>query len=569
MATFPGALPIPSLTFPHGATSANLPTEGLPVGPYGVIGAMGADAGAFHSSQPLDFLDSLFPGAQMRSYFHDYYERVWFVPTTVDFGPLTATTSKPVYLWNAHLRPTTLNEILLPEDQSISLSGLTTPTTFNALGGAFFDVWADANGQPSIDDTFVFNFLPAETVSLRTVGTRSRLWEFPPNWSEPFEVTLEYRSEIVTSRSGKEQRRALRQTPRKSFSFNSLVHEERFRRFIRHMSVWQQRSTVVPEFSRSTHLAMPLDAGFSSAIVESVPAWLTVGRLVVLMSRERSLLRTIEGVSGNTISFSSSIEGDWPVGTRIFSAASGRLSPQLQGTQHTNRTATVALRFSADPGVEQWADPAQPTVMHLGREVMLKRPNWGSAPSPEFAAVIEQVDYGVGRIDNFLPVTFNDRLHKAEYLGIDRNDVDEYVDFFRRQYGQVGEFFMPTFTEDLRIMVPSPASTANLRIEGPGTADDYMNGTVYRDLIVFLADGTFLTRHVQSIYQVDDPIGNDSIIQVTEPWPVELNDQTVRQICWMPLWRLVSDSLTIQYVTDEAAQIAINMKTLEYNDAEG
>ncbi|MEN3144645.1 hypothetical protein ABDF71_21885 [Ochrobactrum sp. WV_118_8] len=568
MVTVSGALPFPSVPFPVARTTIK-PTDGLVVGDYGVLHTQGASYGSFHIEQPVNFLPRHYIGARMRSYFEDYYERVWFVPTTLDFGPITATTSKQVYVWNAHLRPTTLNQITMPDDTTITLSGLTPPTTFHALGGAFFDVWVDANGQPSIDDEFTFQFLPVETVKLRTVGIRSRLWEFPPNWDNGFEVTLEYRSEIITSDSGKEQRRALRQTPRKSFSFNSLVHEERFRRFIRHMSVWQQRSTVVPEFSRTARLAAPLYNGFSSASVEVVPDWLKAGSLVVLMDRERALLRTIEGVSGNTVSFSSSIEGDWLAGSRLFSALSGRLATSIQATQHTNRTATVGLSFNADPGLEDWADPAAPSVTHLGREVFLKRPNWGASVSPEFAAVIEQVDYGVGRIDNYLPILFNDRLHKAEYLGVNVGNVKEYTDFFRRQFGQVGEFFMPTFTEDLQIKLPSPATTSNLRIEGAGTADDYTNGTVYRDLIVFLADGSYLLRHVQSIYQVDDAIGNDSIIQVTEPWPVELSDYNVRQICWMPLWRLLSDSMTIQYVTDEAAQFALNMKTLEYNDAEG
>lgn len=568
MVTVPGALPFPANLFPV-AQNTIKPTLGLVVGEHGVLHAQVADYGAFYVEQPVNFLPRNYIGARMRSYFEDYYERVWFVPTSLDFGPITATTSKQVYVWNAHLRPTTLNQITMPDDMTITLSGLTTPTTFHALGGAFFDVWVDANGQPSIDDEFTFQFLPVETVKLRTVGIRSRLWEFPPNWDNGFDVTLEYRSEIITSDSGKEQRRALRQTPRKSFSFNSLVHEDRFRRFIRHMSVWQQRSTIVPEFSRTARLADPAYNGFSSVSVETVPDWLKQGSLICLMDRQRALLRTVEGVSGNVVSFSSSIEGDWIAGSRLFSASSGRLATSIQATQHTNRTATVALTFNADPGVEDWTDPAEPAVMHLGREVFLKRPNWGSSVSPEFAAVIEQVDYGVGRIDNFLPILFNDRLHKAEYLGVDVDDVREYSDFFRRQNGQVGEFFMPTFTEDLVIKVPSPASTANLRIEGSGTSDDYVNGTVYRDLIVFLDDGSYLLRHVQSIYQVDDADGNDSIIQVTEPWPIELSQYNIRQICWMPLWRLASDSMTIQYVTDEAAQFALNMKTLEYNDAEG
>ncbi|MBK3745244.1 hypothetical protein G3A39_39355 [Paraburkholderia aspalathi] len=569
MVTVPGALPFATGKFKLGVTSVRLPTDGLGLGPWGALKSLDGDVGAFISSQPANFLPRGYRGALMQSYFNDYYNRVWFVPTSLDFGPITTTSSKRVYLWNAHTRPTTLDEIVLPDDESITISGISTPATFKPLGGAYFTIWAAGDGQPSIDATFRFTFSPLEVVRLRTTGVRSRLWDFPPNWSSPYEVSLDFLSEIITSNSGKEQRRAIRQTPRKGFSFNSLVHGEKFRRFIRHMSVWQARSTVIPEFNRSTHLEIDLHAGQSGALVTKVPDWLVPGRLVVMMDKERSILRTIDAVVGNSISFSSTIDGEWPKGSRIYSAAAGRLGTQLQGTQHTNRAMSVGLRFAVDAGREEWPSAGVPDVMHRGREVFLKRPNWQGSPTPEFTSVIDKVDYGWGRDDNFLPVDFNTRYHKGEYLGINTDDVESIINFFRRQYGQVGEFFMPTFTEDLEFKYDAPLGTANIRVDGFGTADDYVAGTVYRDLVVFLNDGSYLLRSVQSIYQVSDHLGDDSVIQVATPWPLDLNVNNIRQVCWMPLWRFATDGLTIQYVTNEKAQIALSMKTLEYHPGEG
>lgn len=569
MAIIEGSLITPMGIFKRGLLAGKAPEESMRSGMFGAMLPIDSTEGSFTSGQPIIRVPLYYNGEMMRTYFEDYYNRIWFIPSVVDFGPITANTSTTVYIWNSHLRPVSLNQIIPSDDPSVHVVDLNTPATIRPLGTLVFDVAVDGDGQPSINSETRFQFEPFEIKNLRVTGVRARLWDFMPSWKEGFEVTLEYRSDIITSRSGREQRRALRQLPRKSISFTTMAHDERFRRFVRHMSVWQQRSTVMPEFSRSVHTTAPLTSGQGSIAVDETPFWLRAGALVAIMTREMSILRTISGVVGNLVSFTSAISGEWPAGTRIFCAHGGRLSPSLQGSQVTNRTLMVNASFDVDPGSEDWPEPPAPDVTYRGREVMLKRPNWSSPLNPEFQATIEQVDYGVGRTATFTPVLFNDRVHKAEYLGIDREDVEDYVNFFRRQYGQVGEFFMPTFTEDLSMMKPSPEGGATMRIAGTGTADDYREGLVYRDLIIFLSDGTYLIRRIHDIYAVDDVVGKDTIIQVTENFPVDLNPSTVRQICWLPLWRLISDGLTITFVSDEAAQLSMNMKTLEHLGAEG
>lgn len=571
MASFPGALREPlGLLVPWQQLASELPPSDnrVPGNWLSASDAATLPRGAFQSSQPINFLPRTYVGDVMFSYFDDYYNRVWMVPGTIDFGPITATTYKQVYLWNAHQRPTTLNDIVPPSDTSVTLAGISEGTTFKALGGGFFEAWVNINGDPSVDATFNFDFLPTERTTLRLLAVRSRLWPFPPNWSDPFEVTFDYQTEVITSDSGKEQRRALRQTPRKSFAFSALAHDGDFRQFVRQMSVWQARSTIVPEFSSLVRLSAEAPDGASLLEVDGAANWLVPGKLVVLRHQRNWLLRTVLGVSGNLVSLTTPIDGDWPAATRLYSALSGRLSTQIQTRQHTNMTSVIDVRFSADPGVEPETIVPPATVLYRGREVMTKKPNWANAPTPEFVSKLETLDYGVGRLDYFIRVLFNDRYQKAEYLSFSRADADEMEAFFRRQMGQAGEFFMPTYTEDLRIKIASPATTSNLRIEGTGTAEDYASDSVYRDLIIFFADGTFLMRHVQSVYQVEDDIGADTIIQVDTPWPITVDPANIRQICWLPLCRLASDQLTFQWLTDETTQIAMTIKTLEYRDAE-
>lgn len=516
----------------------------------------------------VDFLPQFYDGYLEQSYFTIYYNRLWMIPTTIDFGPVTTDAYRDVYLWNAHMRPTTITEIINPADPSVGISDITIPLRLRALGSEIFRVHASADGEPTIDSTFTFIADPSETTRIRVLGMRSRIWPFPPNWTQPYEIAYELRTEVITSRSGKEQRISLRQNPRKTYSFTTLVHDNRFRAFLRHMNSWQQRSTVMPEYSRLTRLSQPVVDGSISIVVDEVPEWLVPNRLISLYDGNRAIVRGVEGVIGNAVSLAAAIDGDWPTGIRVYAAEVGRLSPNIQATQHTNITSSVNVSFEVEPGSEYMPPTSTPERVYRGREVFLKRPNWGTAPTPEFQAVIEKVDYGVGTVDHFLPVRFNTKVQKGEFIGVNTADVKSYVDFFRRQYGQTGEFFMPTFTHDIKQKVSAPQGSSNLRIEGTEFFDDYGQSDIYRDIAVFMSTGEILTYRALDIYIVDDADGRDTAIQVDSPFPFEISEQTTRQICWMPLWRLLSDTLTVQHVTTEAANISLNMKTLEQGEAQ-
>lgn len=574
MVAFSGSFNPGLLVYPYPDENPNYPPQVgmVPIGLRGAMEPVQQRVGDFDNTQPITQLGRALAGDTWRSYFEDYYNRVWMIPTTVDFGPITATTGKQVYLWNAHLYDITLEQITAPSDTSLSIVGLNVPSEINALGGTYYYVYADINGQPSINDAFTFTFDPVEVVSLPILGIRARLWPWVPNWGEGFEVTYEFRTEIITSDNGKEQRIATRQSPRKSMSFQSHVNENQFRIWSRQMTIWAGRSTIVPEFSKYVRLKYTAYNGQGFINVLEIPDWVAPEVVLVLIDGDRTLLRTIDEIDTdtNTITFTSNIEGEWMADTKAMKGVAGRLSNETSATQYTNRLAVVDLDFNADPGVEAYPDPGAAPLTFNGREVLLKRPNWKDRLNPSYQSYLQQVDYGTGRIDNFLPITFNDKIHKANYVGKTIEETEEIERFLFRMLGQQGEFYMPTFTEDM-VLKPDqtiPATTSNIRIEGPEFSRDMALDTIYKDLIIFLEGGGYLMRRVQSIYEVDDTYGNDSIVQVTTAFPSTITPDMIRQICWMPLWRLASDSMTFSFVTDTVCQFAMTMKTLEYEDAE-
>jgi hypothetical protein len=513
-----------------------------------------------------------FDGVVQFSFYDDFYNRVWLIPNSLDFGPVTSDLSRSVVMWNANRTAVTLDVIDSGDDETVDVTGLTVGSTIKSLAARSFTIDVSAEGPSEIDATVTFTFTPTETALLPVAGVRSKVWAFMPNWQNPVEMQLEFMTEVIESRSGYEQRIANRDNPRMSISFTSVVNEFNYRQFIRQMASWQNKPTLMPDFSHGVKLAIAAENGVDTIVMDENQDWMAAGRTILIVrggaTRTEFLVRKVEEVIGNSLRLASVIDGDWDVGTKVYPTYTGYLGSKITASVPANRTAIVNVNFEADPGYELWNDVGDPAEDYLGRELFMLRPDWSDALSPEFEAALEVLDYGRGRKSYSIPRPFNTRIHKANYLGIGRAATDAIVAFFRRNKGAQGEFFMPTWTEDLRIKTLANSGTTGLRFAGPYVYQDYVDDVVYKDLIIFYIDGSHEVYHVDDIISVSDEDGDDSIINLTTPLLRNVDPANVMQVCWLPLWRFATDGLTVQWLTDETAQISLSMKSLRYVPAE-
>ena len=86
-----------------------------------------------------------------------------------------------------------------------------------------------------------------------------------PNWKTPVQVTVSYRTDIVTSRSGKEQRRALRASPRRSLSFGVTVAGDDRREFVTLLTRQQAAPLTIADPTRDVMLAGRLGASITAS----------------------------------------------------------------------------------------------------------------------------------------------------------------------------------------------------------------------------------------------------------------------------------------------------------------
>lgn len=403
-------------------------------------------------------------------------------------------------------------------------------------------------------------------------GTHARLWPYGPDWSSEVRINYEYRTEVITSRGGQEQRIAVRDKPRVNFDFRTMQHGAGLRSMVSFLAAWQNCPTLMPDWSRPIRLALSPVAGDTTIEVLSLDVWMVDGMTVALIDGEVEgavhEVSMITSVGANTLTLDAELSRDMSIETLVYPCYSGRLGTQMSGQQHGFNTASLAVTFSVDPGFESIGDPTPASLIFDGREVFLIEPSYTSDPVTGFNAVLDTVDYGCGRLSHFRSVAFNDRLHNATYLGVGREEADALRDLFLRQSGQQGEFFMPTFSEDLRLKTDTSTGADTLRIAGTEAFQNYAADQVYRALIVFYLDGTHEIYRVSAVTSISDTGGDDTLVRIVPSAPHVISQEDIQMICWLPLWRFVSDQLAIQWVTDELANVGFAFKTLQYNIAE-
>lgn len=202
------------------------------------------------------------------------------------------------------------------------------------------------------------------------------VFPFNPNWSTAPEVTLSHKTDTFTARSGKEQRRALRSTPRRTIDFTSLAHKDDMVAFTRLMASKQNADFIFPDWTRSARTFGIAHSADYFTVRDFVPEWLVAGRQVFLIDGAVSTLVTVQSVSAYTVTLSNRVARTYGMGTQVRPAFQGLLG-SVDTVLNTSNTMSVKVSLDVTPGTVPNSTAAYFPYFTGGREVFPFRWNWG------------------------------------------------------------------------------------------------------------------------------------------------------------------------------------------------
>lgn len=417
----------------------------------------------------------------------------------------------------------------------------------------------------AIRDSVLYNNLPPAPLE-------ARILDLPPNWKSAYQVTRTYKTEVITSRGGKEQRRAMRRTPRKTVEFTSHFQGADARRYDAFMIYHQGFPFYVPDLTQWVRTETALNAGTIRVTLERTPGWLQLGTVVIL-SRPKigdvlgsMTALVVDKIDGVIIDFlAQSSDGlDYPAGSRLHYALYTYFAANSDSRRLTSTVTEVGFNLEVVPGSEPppW-HPAKADFLWDGQEVFPLRPNWAKPIDGTFTSPVEAVDYGAGLINVFNPVKFNGRSFKFSYIARNAVETEAVLAFFERMKGMQGVFWTPTWMNDMELD-PRTVPGNIIYVKGTEIADYMARDSMHRDIAATSKyDKTISLVRIQSIARADDETTG---IVLTEPVTLDWI-KSVGKLSWLLLCRLTTDQLTIAYATDTVAQFDISVTALQSADA--
>lgn len=378
------------------------------------------------------------------------------------------------------------------------------------------------------------------------------LWSVEPDWADGVTETLSWKTDILTSLSGAEQRIARRLSPRRTFEFSTLMEGAERRTLENLLYLAGGLEWDLPVFSDVAILSAPLAAGAILIRLATAGRDFIAGDNVLIKSDAGMLADgetvSVREVRADGLIISATVR-NWPTGSLIYPLRPAVLTDTPQLTRHTDSHTRAEIRFrlaahnpaTAAAGAEVWH----------GHPVLSVEPDWADDITGEYQRLMSELDNNTS-----IPL-FTDTAERAfsvqalTWSAADRATQMRLRSLLYYLRGRQKSIWVPGSITDF---IPLAASGNTLMTEFAGYSETgVLPGR--RDLCLRLSDGSRICRRITSARQI--AAGEQLVLDAAVP-PL---DQIV-QISFMTLSRLNSDDVTWKHVTDASgcASVAVSFR---------
>lgn len=389
----------------------------------------------------------------------------------------------------------------------------------------------------------------------------ARIWSYGLGRTAPVQVENKYRTNLFMSDNGTPQRRATDDRPRKTYTWPTVVSDTWYRTLLRELHKYKSGLWGFPDWTRKELSTTAMANAASSIDVATVENWMVVGESVILRDNERSEAYEIQTVSAPTITFTTSNTGvEWPIGTAIHPAMPGYLREPTSGARRIKDYIALDTVFDVQPTADFYIEPSAAPTTYNGNEVFAIPPARVSPFSHELINHLETVDYFYGAKAYFQPIAYFQERFTLTWVGCNADTARLIEDVYVRARGGSGEFYMPTWEQDLIVNSTATSGTNVIDVVGEDVADSYYNDTVYKAVAIRFKDNTWEFNAVKEMTAA----GGLTTMTMIDNWSKNIVPSEIRHMSWMPACRFASDNLTaVWQLRERTASIQLTIETLE------
>lgn len=509
----------------------------------------------------LAITENIYNGYTAPQFGDDFFERVHYSWISQDLGNVISDQTITLYVWNAFRRAERLNSFTPSNDEGVVVSGMPAlPNAFASLHEIEITFAAGTTGPPTLDASFAFDWQTVDaTVSI--TGSRITAWTFVPDWSNGLIERLSWKTDVLQSFDMREQRRALRIAPRKTFEFEVFFTgaERRYAESV--IWGWGARAWALPIWPDGQELAAELPSGSSTINIDTTTRDYVAGSLVMILA-DAFNYETLEvlSVASSSITLARPTGRTWPTGTRVYPARTAHLPDRIELPRWSGDASGSRVSFDIVEPVDNTANGGVTT--YRGYPVIDRRPNWVGGFGVEMQRKL-------AAIDNLTGVSFFDdesgipaSVQRVRWTLTSRAELEAVRQLIYAMRGRQGGGWMPTWSIDMIVNATIDASATAIDIDYMAYANQIITTTGRRDVRIELMDGTVFHRRITGATQLSataERLSIDTALgQTVEP-------SQIAQVSFMALKRLSSDDVDVAYWTGSIAEVAVVMRSYQHD----
>jgi hypothetical protein len=194
-----------------------------------------------------------------------------------------------------------------------------------------------------------------------------------------------------------------------------------------------------------------------------------------------------------------------------------------------------------------------------GYAVLDARPDRAQDVDESWVRTLQVLDYltGMVTVEDLTGAPVIRRTYTWTFSG--RAAINTWKKWAAARAGRYRALWLPTWADDLELMLPVGATDTALRVRNTLSAR-YVGAHALRAAVrIELRTGQVFHRSVTGISELDatsESLGIDSALGIV------VQPEDVRAIMWMPLARLDADTVEIVYETDSVARIQATFRAV-------
>lgn len=375
----------------------------------------------------------------------------------------------------------------------------------------------------------------------------------PFNWvlpEEPIDEKWQWRTDIMTSRDGSEQRVSLRTTPTVELTHKFVLDTPADIRKV-YRAMWQElgKPVPMPHYQFKTKLQQPTAAGQSRLYFDPAKTNIRAGGYAFIQQGDTFQIVRVKTILSDGARLYDTIGPVFTVAAHIMpltyhfvtsGANMKRVAPDTLAELQLTGLDTATISPMTNPAA------SVVTLPTCDGYAILDRRGVGSAH--ELAAVTgaERIDNGPG-VNTYDDPWLRGDLQGSRTLRIDRlygrstsaPDVEWLRTFADYCKGACVPFLAPTWRNDFDL-VSAPAGGTTIELEGDSYAVDYFKHAGFRFIALETAAG-LIVRRVDSA----DASSGNSVLTVSEALPDPMSPVT--KVSLAPLSRIGDDTMTLTH----------------------